>query len=176
MIYLEIFWAFFIANLIGYGGGPAIIPLIEAEVVGRLAWKTSAEFAEILAIGNALPSPIATKMAAQIGFEVAGIIGALVALIATIAPSILLLVLALSALHKFQDNPKVKRMSNWVRPVIAVMMGLLMYSFSEMSLMSAGLSHSLIIGVTAAVALFLFKLHPALIIAGSLVYGIIFIG
>ncbi|HBM28961.1 MAG TPA: transporter, partial [Halomonas sp.] len=55
MIYWDLFLAFFIPNIIGYGGGPAIIPLIEAEVVGRYGWMTSQGFAETLALGNALP-------------------------------------------------------------------------------------------------------------------------
>jgi chromate transporter len=176
MIYVEIFWAFFVPNIIGYGGGPAIIPLIEAEVVGRLEWKTPAEFAEILAMGNALPSPIATKMAAQIGYEVGGILGAIVALLATVAPSILMLLLALSVIHKFRDKPQVKRMSNWVRPVIAVMMAVLVYSFAENALAGAGLWHSLVIGSAAIFAIFYFKLHPAIVIAGSLFYGVLLMG
>lgn len=116
MIYLNLFLAFFVSNIIGYGGGPAIIPLIEAEVVGRFGWMSSSEFAETLAIGNALPSPIATKMAGQIGYDVAGIPGAVVALFATVAPSLLLMLAALGLILKFKDSPQVKRMSSWVRP------------------------------------------------------------
>ena len=63
MIYVEIFLAFFIPGIVGYGGGPASIPLIEYEVVERYGWLTVDEFAEVLALGNALPGPIATKMA-----------------------------------------------------------------------------------------------------------------
>ncbi len=75
-IYIDIFLAFFIPNIVGYGGGPAIIPLIEAQVVGQYQWMDAARFAEILALGNALPSPIATKMAGYIGYEVGGVFGA----------------------------------------------------------------------------------------------------
>lgn len=60
--------------------GPAIIPLIEIEVVQRYEFMTRQEFGEVLAMGNALPGPIATKMAGYIGFEVAGVLGSLVAL------------------------------------------------------------------------------------------------
>lgn len=171
MIYLQIFLAFFIPNIIGYGGGPAIIPLIEAEVVGRLDWMNSAQFAETLAIGNALPSPIATKMAGQIGFEVAGIAGAAVAIFATVAPSLLLLILALGVLNRFRDSPRVKRMSNWVRPTIAVMMGMLTLAFFQDGIGSIGWLHTAILAAAAAVGLFALKLHPALLIAASLLYG-----
>ena len=119
MIYWQIFLAFFIPGMLGYGGGPASIPLIEEEVVGRYEWLTTKEFGEVLAIGNALPGPIATKMAGYIGYEVAGIPGAIVALFATVAPSLILMIVLLGILYKFKDSPKVQRMTNYVRPVIA---------------------------------------------------------
>jgi len=83
MIYWQLFLAFFIPNIVGYGGGPAIIPLIENEVVGRYGWMSSQAFAETLALANALPSPIATKMAGYIGYDVAGVPGSLIATFAT---------------------------------------------------------------------------------------------
>lgn len=176
MIYLNIFFAFFVANIIGYGGGPAIIPLIEAEVVGRFGWMTPSQFAETLAIGNALPSPIATKMAGQIGYDVAGIPGAGVALFATIAPSLLLMLVALGIILKFKDSIRVKRMSSWVRPVITVLMGLLVFSFSQESIAASGIYHTGVLALLAAVALMHFKIHPALVVTSSLIYGAVFLG
>lgn len=105
MIYWELFLAFFIPNIIGYGGGPAIIPLIEAEVVGRYDWMTAQTFAETLALGNALPSPIATKMAGYVGYEVAGIGGAFIAVAATVIPTLLLMLGALGLLYRHRDSP-----------------------------------------------------------------------
>ena len=54
MIYVDIFLAFFIPGIIGYGGGPASIPLIENQVVSTYGWMTTAEFSDTLALGNAL--------------------------------------------------------------------------------------------------------------------------
>ncbi len=61
MLYWNIFLAFLIPGILGYGGGPASIPLIENEVVQRYEWMTVQEFSEVLALGNSLPGPIATK-------------------------------------------------------------------------------------------------------------------
>ena len=91
MIYVQIFLAFFIPGIIGYGGGPASIPLIENEVVDTYGWMTTAEFSDTLALGNALPGPIATKIAAYIGYNQAGVLGAGVALFAIIGPSLILM-------------------------------------------------------------------------------------
>ena len=175
MIYWDLFLAFFIPNIIGYGGGPAIIPLIEAEVVGRYGWMTSQGFAETLALGNALPSPIATKMAGYVGYEVAGIGGAFVAVAATVIPSLLLMLGALGLLYRHRDSPRVKRMSQWVRPVIAMMMAWLTLGFFTESMATSGLLHTLIIGIVAAIALVRFNTHPAFVVIGALVYGGLFI-
>ncbi|KAA0012052.1 chromate transporter [Billgrantia pellis] len=176
MIYFELFLAFFIPNIIGYGGGPAIIPLIEAEVVGRYGWMSAQEFAETLALGNALPSPIATKMAGYVGYDVAGIAGALIAVLATVLPSLLLMLGALGLLYRHRHSPRVKRMSQWVRPVIAVMMAWLTWSFFSEGLVGAGLLHTLLIGAASAIALLRFRLHPAFVILAALVYGGLFLG
>ncbi|GGW32126.1 chromate transporter [Vreelandella hamiltonii] len=176
MIYWELFLAFFIPNIVGYGGGPAIIPLIEAEVVGRYGWMSSQAFAETLALGNALPSPIATKMAGYIGYEVAGLGGAAVAVAATVVPSLLLMIGALGLLYRHRESPRVKRMSQWVRPVIAIMMAWLTLSFLLESTASSGIVHTLIIGIVAAIALVRFNTHPAFVVIGALVYGGLFLG
>ncbi|GGY07357.1 putative transporter YwrA [Litchfieldella qijiaojingensis] len=176
MIYWQLFLAFFIPNIIGYGGGPAIIPLIEAEVVGRYGWMGAQEFAETLALGNALPSPIATKMAGYVGYDVAGIGGAAVAVFATVVPSLLLMLGALGLLYRYRESPRVKRMSQWVRPVIAVMMAWLSWSFFSEGLSGAGLIHTLLIGIVAAIALLRFRVHPAFVVMAALIYGGLFLG
>ncbi|WP_066452369.1 chromate transporter [Halomonas chromatireducens] len=175
MVYWELFLAFFIPNIIGYGGGPAIIPLIEAEVVGRYGWMNAQQFAETLALGNALPSPIATKMAGYVGYDVAGIGGALVAIFATVVPSLLLMLGALGLLYRHRHSPRVQRMSQWVRPVIAMMMAWLTWSFFNEGLDSAGLLHTLLIGTAAAIALLRFRTHPAFVVLAALVYGGLFL-
>jgi chromate transporter len=176
MIYWELFLAFFIPNIIGYGGGPAIIPLIELEVVDRYGWMNAREFAETLALGNALPSPIATKMAGYVGYEVAGTGGATVAVLATVVPSLLLMLGALGLLYRYRDSPRVKRMSQWVRPVIAMMMAWLTLGFLFESQAGAGAFHTLVIGSFAALALLRLRIHPAFIVMAALAYGGLFLG
>src|SRR5690625_5116841 len=92
MMYWQIFMANFISNILGYGGGPATIPLLEHEVVYRYGWFTVNEFSEMVALGNGLPGPISTKLAAYIGFEQGGVIGAVVGLFASFAPSLFMLI------------------------------------------------------------------------------------
>ncbi len=175
MIYLHLFLAFFIPGIVGYGGGPSSIPLVENEVVGRYGWLTVSEFSEVLALGNSLPGPIATKMAGYIGYDVAGIPGSLVAIFATVAPSLILMIVLLGFLYRHKDSPKVKRMSNYVRPAIAVLLGTLTISFFTTSYVDAGWLQTIILIVVSFVLMEKLKIHPAYVIIGALGYGAIFL-
>jgi chromate transporter len=174
MIYLKIFWAFFVPGILGYGGGPASIPLIENEVVDRYGWLSVHEFSEVLALGNALPGPIATKMAGYIGYEQAGVLGAAVGVFATVAPSLILMMTLLGLLMKFKESSKVKRMTTVVRPVIAVLLGIMTYDFFFASYESVGIWQTLLIGAASFFLMEKWKVHPAYVIAGALLYGGVF--
>src|SRR5690606_39908313 len=87
----NLFLAFFRVGILGYGGGPASIPLIHKEVVSTYKWMKDEEFGDMLALANTLPGPIATKLAGYIGYRVSGILGLLNAVLATILPTIVLL-------------------------------------------------------------------------------------
>ncbi|WP_461181267.1 chromate transporter [Virgibacillus kimchii] len=171
MKYWEIFQAFFIPGILGYGGGPASIPLIENEVVIRFEWMTVQEFSEVLALGNALPGPIATKMAGYIGYEVGGVLGAAVGVFATVAPSLILMIGLLSILLKYKDSPKVKRLTLYVRPIIAILLGLMAWRFFFESYEGIGIWQTVILTVISYLLIERVKVHPAYIIAGALVYG-----
>ncbi|GAB7386370.1 chromate resistance efflux protein ChrA [Bacillaceae bacterium] len=175
MIYLHIFWAFFLANLLGYGGGPSTIPLIQTEVVDHYKWMTLKEFGDVLAIANALPGPIATKMAAFIGFQLGGFWGAAIALLATVAPSALAMVVLFKFVNIFKESPQVKMMTKTVQPVIAVMLAVLAYQFFLTAWEESGFLQTAIITTASFLALQVWKIHPALVIAGSLFYGAIFL-
>ncbi|MCM3597354.1 chromate transporter [Metabacillus idriensis] len=175
MIYWHIFLAFFLPGILGYGGGPASIPLIEKEVVDRYEWQTVGEFSETLALGNALPGPIATKMAGFIGYQEGGLLGAAVGLFATIAPSLILMLILLKVLMKYKESPQVKRLSTVVRPVIAVMLGVMTYQFLDNAVLGFGIWHTLLLFILSFVLLEKMNVHPAFVIAGALVYGGVFL-
>lgn len=171
MIYWQIFLAFFIPGILGYGGGPASIPLVENEVVDRYGWLTVNEFSEVLALANALPGPIATKMAGYIGFQQGGILGAVVAIFATVGPSLILMLGLLSILMKYKESPRVKRMTILIRPVIAVLLGIMVYDFFFSAYEGVGIWQTVFIGGASYILMEKMKVHPAYVIAGALVYG-----
>lgn len=175
MIYWKIFYANFISNLLGYGGGPATIPLLEHEVVDRYGWFSNQEFSEIVALGNGLPGPIATKMAAYIGYDQGGILGAIIALIGTVAPSLILMLALLGLLMKYKDSPKVQMLTKVVRPTIAVLLGVMTYNFFFDSFRSVGAIHT---GILIVLGYFLLEkrgVSPLYVVLGALVYGAVFL-
>lgn len=163
--------AFFIPGILGYGGGPASIPLVENEVVGRYNWMTRQEFSEVLAVGNSLPGPIATKLSAYIGYTEGGIFGSVVGLFASVAPSIILMLVLMAVLLKYKDKPQVKNISNIVRPMIAVLLGVMAYEFAKDSIISLGTIYTILLVVGSYFLLEKLKWHPALVILLALIVG-----
>ncbi|MER2007328.1 MAG: chromate transporter [Psychrobacillus sp.] len=175
MIYWQLFLAFFIPGILGYGGGPASIPLVEHEVVENYEWMTTQEFSEVVALGNSLPGPIATKMAGYIGYEEAGILGAAIALFATVAPSLILMISMMAILLKYKEATEVKNLTKLIRPVIAVLLGVMTIQFVEESVGGLGIPSTLILIVGSYLLLEKVKLHPAFVIILALIYGAVLI-
>lgn len=171
MIYWHLFLAFLIPGILGYGGGPASIPLVEKEVVDRYGWMTTQEFGEVLALGNALPGPVATKMAGYIGYTEGGILGSMVALFASVAPSLLLMIVLMVTLLKYKDSPKVKNITKLIRPVIAVLLGAMALQFFMTSFEAGGSIQTIILIVVSYWLLEIRKMHPAYVILLALAFG-----
>lgn len=169
--YLEVFWVFFITNILGYGGGPATIPLVQHEVVEVYGWMYEFEFIEMLAAGNALPGPIATKMAGSVGFVVGHWLGVIVALIATVVPSLILKILLMNFLLNHKDSPQVKRLSLYVKPTIAVLLGTIMLQNVTTAFNQIGMGHTFVLTAVSFYFLEKKKAHPSLVILGALIYG-----
>ena len=98
MIYLELFWSFFQVGLFSIGGGYAAMPLIQNQVVDIHPWLTMTGFADIMAISEMTPGPIAVNAATFVGIQVAGLPGALIATIGCIFPSCVI-VMALAYMY-----------------------------------------------------------------------------
>jgi len=175
LIYWQIFYANFIANLLGYGGGPATIPLLEHEVVNRYGWFTTQEYSEMVALGNGLPGPIATKLAAYIGYEQGGILGAFIGLFGTVAPSLILMIVLIGFLLKFKDSPKITKLTQIVRPTIAVLLGVMTFNFFFDSYVQAGWIHTILLIALGYFFLEIKKISPTFVVLGALLYGGIFL-
>lgn len=168
----RIFIAFFRSGILGFGGGPTTIPLVHKEVVNTYQWMTEEEFSNVISIGNTLPGPIATKMAGYIGYRVGGWLGLINALIATVLPTVLLMIVLLGSLKQFSESKFVSGMTHGVIPIVAVMMGVLTWEFIKKSKTSLGVKIAGIIFVISFIAIIILKIHPGIVIASLLVLAL----
>ena len=168
----DIFLAFFKSSILSYGGGPASIPLMKAEVVGNYKWLSNEMFADALAISNTLPGPIAPKMAAYVGHYVAGVSGAVVGVIATVVPTAVAIVLLGNLLLSFKDSPRIQGMLKIAKPIVVVL--LLQAAIDLMTKKTYTDYKSYIVSVAAFAALIVFKVNPAIVMLGGLALGFTF--
>ncbi len=163
--------AWFRIGIFGFGGGPSVIPLVRAECVERYGWMTDAELLDALAFGNALPGPIAVKLAAHVGMQVGGWPGCLVALAALNLPSIALM-LGIAALYmRYRAHPGVIGAMAGVRPAVVGLLAYTAWSLAPDGVRSVG-------GGLVAAGAFLAlvaNVHPAIVIAGAMVVGAFFL-
>jgi chromate transporter len=169
--YAELAWAMGKTGILGYGGGPSVIPLIRYEAVTRYRWMDDEEFGEILAIANALPGPIATKMAAYLGYRRKGILGAIVAVLTHILPSALAMICLLSFVEYLSNSKVIQGMILAVMPVISVMLGVMAYEFAKRAYKGLGKIMVVVFCGISFVLLQLIPVHPAIVIVLFLAYG-----
>ena len=168
---LLLFWAFFKVGVLGYGGGPGSIGLIQS-VVTDAGWVSPNQFAEILGVANALPGPIATKLAGYLGYRVAGIVGMVAALLGVILPSLIVLVVLYRFLQLHRNDPIVKGIIRGVGPVVIAILAVLV-----LNLMPASLKGWKEIAVLAGAFLLIrfAGLPEPLVILGGMLAGALFL-
>lgn len=124
MLVIQLFLIFVKIGFITIGGGYAMLPLIQNELVSH-NWLSVAEFVDILAVSEMTPGPIAVNSATFVGFRIAGIPGAIAATTGVAMPSVLLIILAVTLVFRFESHPLNKVIFYFVRPIVA---GLLAYA------------------------------------------------
>lgn len=119
ILYFELFVVFFKIGLFSFGGGYAVLSLIQREVIEKHQWVSLREFTEIVAVSQITPGPIGINSATYIGYKVAGNVwGAVASTTGVVLPSVLILLSILLFLKKFQDSVVVKRVFLALRPVV----------------------------------------------------------
>lgn len=169
--YLQLAAAMIRTGILGFGGGPSVIPLIRYEAVSRYAWIKDEEFGEVLAVANALPGPIATKIAAYLGYREKGWSGACLALAAHILPSSAAMMLLMSIVRLLSRSAVVAGMIAAIVPVIAVMIGMMAYEFGQRSIKGLGWAAAAAAFAATFLLLEVVSVHPAIVVALFLGYG-----
>lgn len=169
--YKELIIAMIRIGVLGFGGGPSVLPLFRYEAVTRYHWIDDEEFGETLAVANALPGPIAPKMAAYLGYRIKGSLGAIVGVLAHIAPTCIATVILLSLVNVFSFSKTFTDMISAVMPVVAVMLGQMAYEFAFKALKGLGKILGALFMLLSFVLLYVVPIHPAIVILIFLIYG-----
>jgi len=176
MIYWQLFLAFFRVGIFGYGGGPSMIPLVHMECVKKYQWISSEEFSDYYALANTLPGPIATKMAAYVGYRQKGWLGAFIAICAVTLPIVILMIGLLQFIVAIKSSGHVQGMIQAIQPVIAVMMLAMTWEFLSKGWKAAkGKTGFVALVLLSVAALLWIDLHPgiliAVLLAGAFLYS-----
>ena len=119
MIYLQLFYTFFKIGLFGFGGGYAMLSMIQGEVVTRYDWVSTQEFTDIVAISQSTPGPIGINAATYVGFTATGSIwGSVIATFAVVLPSFILMLTISKFFLKYQKHPDVEAVFSGLRPAV----------------------------------------------------------
>ena len=175
MIYLQLFWTYLKIGIFGFGGGYAMLSMIQFEVVDHYGWMTVEEFADMVALSQMTPGPVSINIATFTGYSVAGVWGSLLATFSLVLPSLILLMIVLRFLFKNKENFIIKSMLSSMKPVIA---GLIFVAALQMmnpqNFVDFGLHRnniSVIICVLTFVGVFFAKINPILLILASGLVG-----
>ncbi|GAB6169016.1 chromate transporter [Clostridium carnis] len=169
---IEMFIAFFKIGAFTFGGGYAMIPLIEEEVVKNKGWIDKEEFMDILVVSQSLPGALAVNCSIFLGYKIGGLLGAIMALIAVVLPSFTIITLIAAFFMQFRNNYYVNAAFKGI--TAAVPMLVLVGAIS----LSKGLEKNKITIITiiiALIALEIFNLHPVIVILLSAIFGVVFL-
>lgn len=127
MLFLQLFYTFFKIGLFGFGGGYAMLSMIQGEVVTRYGWLSSQEFTDIVAISQMTPGPIGINSATYVGYtsvvnagfgQAMGVLGSITATSAVVLPSFILMLTISRFFLKYQNHPRVVAVFKGLRPAV----------------------------------------------------------
>ncbi|GAK53764.1 chromate transport protein [Candidatus Moduliflexus flocculans] len=176
MIYLHLFLEFFKMGLFSFGGGYAILPMLE-QSARSAGWLTSEEFVNMIAISQVTPGPIAINMATYVGFRTGGVLGSLIATVAVILPSMLIVIaLARLFLHAY-EHAFAQSMFYGLRPTVTALIAASAFQIGLVALFDAasGVNYqALLLTVAVATSSYQWNLHPILLLILAALFGILF--
>lgn len=118
---LQLYWIFFKLGIVNFGGGYALLPLLQKELVEKYKWATDEEVVDYYAIGQCTPGAIAVNVSTFIGYKVKGVLGGIVATLGFISPSFIIIFAIATILSNFSDIPQVQSAFKAIRVCVFVL-------------------------------------------------------
>ena len=167
-ILFQLFWTFFKISPVTFGGGFAMIPLIEKEVVEKKKWLQSEEITDIFALSQSVPGAVAINSATFIGHRIGGIKGSIAAMIGVSLPTFLIVMTLGIFYFSIQDNPKIEAAFLSIRASIVAIIAYAAIKIAKTAIVDKSTFGIMIVGV-----LLLFFIHPIFVILLGALTGII---
>ena len=168
-IYWETFKTFFKIGIFTLGGGYAMIPLIEEEVVNRHKWVSKDEMLDLIAIAQSCPGVFAINISIFIGYKLRKTRGAIATALGTALPSFLIILAIALFFHQFEDNRVIAAMFKGIRPAVVALIAVPTFNLARRAQLNR---YTLWIPIVSALAIWLLGVSPIwiILIAGSLGY------
>lgn len=166
----EIFWVFFKIGMFTIGGGYAMLPIIQKEVVDKKGWMENEEFLDAISLTNSLPGPLATNSATFIGYRVSGIKGALVAILGTATPSVVIILIIAMLFKNITSYQAVQDLFSGIRPAVVALIVYSVFNLSKSIHITKELNW--VIAATGLLLILVLGVHPIVVIVLSALYGI----
>lgn len=166
--YCDIFWSFFKVGAFTIGGGYAMIPLMQRELVDRHQWIGDGDFHDQVALSQAMPGVFAVNMAAMTGYRLRGVRGAAVAIVGNILMPIVLILLLALFFRAFRDNVIVERIFMGLRPCVVALIAAPVFTMARSSKVTW---NNVWIPVVSALLIWLFGVNPIVVVLAAAVLG-----
>lgn len=173
MILLKLYLVFLKIGTFGFGGGYAMLPLMEKEIVTNNHWISRGDFMDIIGISQMTPGPVAINSATFVGYRMGGILGSTLATLGVVTTSFILVSLANYFFNKFKNSKLLSNALSGMRPAL---IGLIISVFISLGLDAYSDVKSILIALIIGLLLYKTKIHPILIIIISGLLGILFYG
>ena len=170
-LYLKLFISFFKIGAFTFGGGWAMIPLIEREVVDKQNWIKREDFVDALAIAQSLPGVLAVNISILIGNKLRGLKGCLTATLGTILPSFLIILAIAIWFVQTYDNPVVERIFKGIRPAVVALIVSPVFSTAKTARINI---KKVIIPIIVALSIWLGGISPIWFVLLGAIGGILY--
>lgn len=170
-LYWQIFYTFAKIGMFTIGGGYAMLPLIQKEVVNQKNWISQKDFVDMIAISQSVPGVFAVNIAIFAGYRMKGNAGSIVAALATILPSFIIMLLIALFFRNFQDNIYIEKMFNAIRPAVVALIAVPVFSTAK----TVGINiKTIIIPIASAFLIWYWGVSPVYIVVAAGIGGIIY--
>ncbi len=170
-IYVTLFKTFFKIGMVTFGGGYAMIPMIESEVVNKHKWLTKEDFLDLVALAQTCPGVFAINISIYIGYRIQKTPAAIVSAFATALPSFLIILLIAMFFHSFKDNKIIAAAFAGIRPAVVALIAVPTFNMAKSAKINLA---NCWIPITGAVLIWLLGVNPIWVIIAAGIGGYIY--